>query len=97
MATPTELKVTAKGRILEIAWDDGGCSSLEAGFLRANCRSAAAVRASIVGGPPRADDTARIAALHLVGSYGVNLVFSDGEDRGIYPWAYLRELSARSP
>ncbi|WP_413247280.1 gamma-butyrobetaine hydroxylase-like domain-containing protein [Pseudomonas sp. Marseille-P8916] len=24
--------------------------------------------------------------------YGVQLVFSDGHDKGIYPWAYLREL-----
>ncbi|MNN69790.1 hypothetical protein D3C81_1856040 [compost metagenome] len=24
--------------------------------------------------------------------YGVQLVFSDGHERGIYPWAYLREL-----
>ena len=24
--------------------------------------------------------------------YGVQLVFSDGHERGIYPWHYLREL-----
>ncbi|HYQ49053.1 MAG TPA: DUF971 domain-containing protein, partial [Pseudomonas sp.] len=24
--------------------------------------------------------------------YGVQLVFSDGHERGIYPWPYLREL-----
>jgi len=24
--------------------------------------------------------------------YGVQLVFSDGHERGIYPWAYLRDL-----
>jgi DUF971 family protein len=36
--------------------------------------------------------------------YGVQLVFSDGHERGIYPWAYLRDLvihnaisSGRSP
>jgi DUF971 family protein len=27
-----------------------------------------------------------------VGSYAVQLVFSDGHERGIFPWVYLREL-----
>lgn len=26
--------------------------------------------------------------------YGVQLVFSDGHERGIYPWAYLRGLES---
>ncbi|WP_413049183.1 gamma-butyrobetaine hydroxylase-like domain-containing protein [Pseudomonas phoenicis] len=26
--------------------------------------------------------------------YGVQLVFSDGHDCGIYPWDYLRELGS---
>jgi DUF971 family protein len=25
--------------------------------------------------------------------YGVQLVFDDGHERGIYPWSYLRELA----
>jgi DUF971 family protein len=35
----------------------------------------------------------RITEIHPVGAYGVQLVFSDGHDRGIYPWTYLRELT----
>jgi prepilin-type processing-associated H-X9-DG protein len=30
-----------------------------------------------------------------VGSYGVNIAFSDGHDRGIYPWSYLAQLSEK--
>ena len=30
--------------------------------------------------------------VHTIGDKGLNLVFSDGHGRGIYPWAYLREL-----
>ncbi|WP_130911983.1 gamma-butyrobetaine hydroxylase-like domain-containing protein, partial [Pseudomonas sp. Sample_9] len=26
--------------------------------------------------------------------YGVQLVFSDGHQRGIYPWAYLAQLDS---
>jgi DUF971 family protein len=29
---------------------------------------------------------------HAMADAGLNLVFSDGHRRGIYPWAYLREL-----
>ena len=35
----------------------------------------------------------RITAIEPVG-YGVQLVFSDGHARGIYPWAYLANLAA---
>ena len=31
--------------------------------------------------------------IELVGSYAINIAFSDGHDRGIYPWAYLREIA----
>ncbi|MNN61889.1 hypothetical protein D3C81_1771500 [compost metagenome] len=36
-------------------------------------------------------DDVRLERIALQG-YGVQLVFSDGHERGIYPWAYLREL-----
>ena len=35
-----------------------------------------------------------ITDAELIGSYAVNFAFSDGEARGIYPWAYLREIAA---
>jgi DUF971 family protein len=34
-----------------------------------------------------------LAAAEPVGQYGLNLRFSDGHGRGIYPWALLRELA----
>lgn len=36
-------------------------------------------------------DAVRIERIEVQG-YGVQLVFSDGHGRGIYPWDYLREL-----
>jgi len=33
----------------------------------------------------------RVERLEVQG-YGVQLVFSDGHERGIYPWAYLKGL-----
>ena len=33
----------------------------------------------------------RVLEIHSQG-YGVQLVFSDGHQRGIYPWAYLAQM-----
>jgi DUF971 family protein len=30
--------------------------------------------------------------IEVLGSVGVQLFFSDGHNRGIYPWAYLRQI-----
>ncbi len=30
-----------------------------------------------------------------VGNYAINIAFSDGHDRGIYPWALLQEFAVR--
>jgi DUF971 family protein len=90
---PSEIRLSRDRRKLEIEWPDGTSSSLDAAYLRANCRSAGAVRAALDGSGIRLPDDLRITGLHLVGSYAINLAFSDGDDRGIYPWTYLRLLS----
>jgi DUF971 family protein len=71
--------------------------------LRAACRCADCRRERIdrdadpdTGGATIAGTTiARtiIAEVRLVGDHAVNIAFSDGHDRGIYPWSYLRELA----
>lgn len=38
------------------------------------------------------DENIQLAAINNMG-YGVQLVFSDGHDRGIYPWVYLYQLN----
>ena len=60
--------------------------------LRAACRCAPCVRARADGVFPRNFDGVVIERASPVGSYGVNIGFSDGHTRGIYPWAYLSQL-----
>ncbi len=72
---------------LRLQWPDG-VAELPAVRLRAVCRC----------GGCRARGDASIEPVQLVdavpvGRYALNLVFSDGHDRGIYPWAWLRELA----
>jgi DUF971 family protein len=34
-----------------------------------------------------------IAEVRPVGGYAINIAFSDGHDRGIYPWRFLARLA----
>ncbi len=91
---PERLEVRDGGRLLRIIWPDGRAETIGAALLRAECRSAGARRARIDGIAPPAGDV-RITAIELVGAYAANIAFSDGQDRGIYPWPYLADLAQR--
>lgn len=96
---PSQLSNDRQGRVLDIVWDDGATQQLPHLLLRSQCKCtvcqsrrllAEAVQSLPTAPPPEV----RIDEIRQIGLYGVQLVFSDGHERGIYPWAYLRELSA---
>lgn len=89
---PIELKLTTDRRVLAITWEDGTVSRLDAPLLRRHSRSAAAVRAALEGVAAPADGVT-LARVEPVGAYAVRLSFSDGHDRGIYPWRHLRAIA----
>jgi DUF971 family protein len=91
--TPKELWRLADGSALSVTWDNGEVSRLDASVLRRNSRSASARRALLDREQPPVSEDIRLTDLRLVGAYGVQLIFSDGHDRGIYPWSYLRQLA----
>lgn len=72
---------------LRLRWPDG-TADLPAAQLRAICRCGAC-RARA----PQAAPVLLVDAVP-VGRYALQLIFSDGHDRGIYPWVWLRELSS---
>jgi DUF971 family protein len=81
--------------VLEIGWADGRTSRLPHRLLRTQCRCAACEEQRRHGdGLPDSDDGLRLVRIEPVGEHGLNLAFSDGHDRGIYPWAFLRQLGA---
>jgi DUF971 family protein len=90
---PRELRVENMGRTLEVAWPENRRDRLTAAQLRAACRCADCTRARADGAPPSADPEVAIRGVDPVGGYGVNLKFSDGHARGIFPWRFLRELA----
>jgi DUF971 family protein len=92
--TPDRLVVTDKGSTLRITWPDGCEDEIDAVLLRQESRSAGSRRARI-DDRVRIESDVRILSVSPVGSYAVNIGFTDGESRGIYPWTYLAQLAAR--
>ena len=85
---------TASGR-LEIVWNDGSRSLLPHGLLRASCRCALCMQARRqTNHQPEMPTMVSLTEIHPIGQQGLNLVFSDGHGRGIFPWSYLHELGA---
>lgn len=91
---------------LEFRWADGARHVAGYRLLRANCPCAdckalrTVARADAAVDPQPANEPC-VTDILPVGAYGVQFVFGDGHDRGIFPWIFLRELleqatSARS-
>lgn len=79
--------------VLALVWDDGCQARLSAARLRAACKCAGCEQLRRNGRPPQAPAGTALAQINPIGQMGVQLVFADGHDRGIYPWPYLHQLS----
>jgi DUF971 family protein len=90
--TPDNVAVSVDARELMIALASGERLTLNAARLRAACRCAHCRRAHYDGTFPESFDGVAIERYEPMGHYGINIVFSDGHARGIFPWAYLAEL-----
>ena len=87
---PTEITLHQASRVLEIAFADGKTFRLPYEFLRVYSPSA-----EVRGHGPAQEvlqtgkQAVEIARIEPVGSYAVQLYFSDGHDTGIYSWTLL--------
>ena len=90
---PTEIKLHQKSRVLEISFDDGKTFRLPFEFLRVHSPSA-----EVRGHGPGQEvlqagkKNVEITSVDPVGSYAMQLHFSDGHDTGIYSWELLHEF-----
>jgi DUF971 family protein len=92
-AAPETVVLKADRLRLGLAWPNGEAAELAAGRLRAKCRCAWCTRARIDGSFAASFDDVAIDRVAPVGDYAINITFSDGHARGIYPWTYLRTLA----
>ena len=87
---PTEIKLHQKSRVLEISFDDGKSFRLPFEFLRVHSPSA-----EVRGHGPGQEvlQTGKkevgISRVDPVGSYAIQIAFSDGHETGIYSWDLL--------
>lgn len=77
-------------QLLRIEWADGAVSELPHSLLRTHCKCAECVAAQRAGQP--VVQGSAITSIEMVGEHALNFKFADGHERGIFPWAYLREL-----
>lgn len=93
---PTEIKLHRQSRLLEIAYSDGRTFALSCEFLRVHSPSAE-VRGHGPGQEVLQVGKKDVEITHIepVGSYAVQLTFSDGHDTGLYSWDILYEYGVR--
>jgi len=93
---PTEIKLHRQSRLLELAFADGSTFRLPCEFLRVYSPSA-----EVRGHGPGQEvlqvgkKDVEITRIDPVGSYAVQLAFSDGHDTGIYSWDLLYDYGRR--
>lgn len=98
MQCPASLHNDAALGVLEITWPDGSRQHLHNALLRAQCRCAECSSLRLRSGTALLiAPQLRIVAIRPVGAYAVQFVFSDGHERGIYPWAFLKILDQAAP
>ncbi|MBK5553085.1 MULTISPECIES: DUF971 domain-containing protein [unclassified Pseudomonas] len=76
---------------LRLNWPDGREQLLDHAELRRQCPCSQCRAFRLQGLTVKVDSRIRVVELNPQG-YGLQLIFSDGHERGIYPWPYLSGL-----
>lgn len=90
---PKHVALIERQTALAITWPDGSESCLGAEALRRASRAASEIRRQADGVELSVESDLRVEAVEPIGNYALRLFFSDGHDRGIFPFTYLRELA----
>jgi tRNA 2-thiouridine synthesizing protein E len=92
MSWQTDIIVMEKGRILEVAFDDGEVARLWAELLRVESPSA-----EVQGHSPSqktiVTGNVAIVGVEPIGNYAIQIVFDEGHDTGLFSWDHLRGLA----
>lgn len=92
-AAPDTVTIAAGGRALTMR--HGGIQRrIGAATLRRACRCATCTAARLSGGAPAPASDIRLTMAAPIGGYALNLTFSDGHARGVFPFALLADLAA---
>ncbi|CAG9222145.1 conserved hypothetical protein [Paraburkholderia tropica] len=92
MNTPLEVRNAPDA--LSLVWPSGETQRFAHADLRRACPCAACRSARLGGNTLEIAEAIRVREIAPMG-YGVQLVFSDGHDRGIFPWRWFEQFDAR--
>ncbi|MHC8314590.1 DUF971 domain-containing protein [Pseudomonas sp. LB3P31] len=90
--TPLAIGNSQDRQQLSLNWPDGREQLLDHAALRRQCPCSQCRAFRLQGRVPLVDSRVRVIEVNAQG-YGVQLVFSDGHERGIFPWGYLCGLT----
>lgn len=96
--TPTGVKADKSTRTIQISWADGHTSHLPFDGVRAACPCVMCKGGHANMGKPANPCTVKHAAetnlqllgIQAMGSYAIQVSWSDGHDVGIFTWEFLR-------
>lgn len=88
-----EVRVILGAQMIEFVWPEFGTFRLGFAELRKNCCCAQCTALRRQGKEIDAGDDIAIVAVNAIGASGLQFVFSDGHDRGIFPWRYIFALA----
>jgi DUF971 family protein len=91
---PETVRLDMAAGTLVLDWPDGFTDALAFQALRERCMCAVCRSHRDRGEPPRAADAIAVVNIVPYGANAVQLMFSDGHSRGIFPFAYLRALAS---
>jgi len=91
---PVALRLHLARGALEMQWREAAVF-LPFRLLRERCPCAACRQQRREGSMPPADGVS-VAAVEAYGVNALHFTFSDGHDRGIFPFSYLRLLAAEA-
>ncbi|MFL1403770.1 DUF971 domain-containing protein [Marinobacter sp. M1N3S26] len=89
---PSQIRLRRKQKMVEITWPDGLESHLSCLTLRKSCACSSCSNARQKGAISLIDADIGIDNLNVHGVSAMQFHFSDGHNRGLYPWSYLRQL-----
>ena len=96
---PLDIAPTEDAARLRIRWKDGAASEFVPREVRLLCPCAGCVD-EMTGvrtlRPDMVDDAVYPTAIHYVGRYALQFVWSDGHSTGIYTFEYLRDIGEAS-
>lgn len=92
MNAPELVAIDAASASLSMRWPDGAVCELPFALLRSACMCAQCRKRKLDGETPLSSPYVMLLDARPSG-YGLQLVFDDGHDRGIFPWIYLKRLA----